>query len=118
MALANIQDIETALNGIHPIGKNPADIKNSIIFNIIVEEDRFIHADTHPRGFAESTKNNFKWHPLQQGTRSKQNNIIHKEEVGKSQGRRDFDTSDESIHPSIINQKIEPFNYKNEKQGG
>ena len=77
-----------------------------------------MHADTHPRGFAESTKNNFKCHPLQQGTSSKQNNIIHKEEVGKSQGRRDFNTSNESILPSIINQETEPFNNKNEKQGG
>ena len=49
---------------------------------------------------------------------SKQNNIIHKEEVCKGKSRRDLYTSDETILPSISNQETETFNYKNEEQGG
>ena len=59
-------------------------------------------------------ENNIKSQPFPQSTSTKKDDIIHEEEMGKSQCQGYFYTSDMTIPPSIIDQKTEPFNHQNE----
>jgi len=107
-----ITKVLTCRKGVHLVGHDTGYVMKDSSFDIVEEEDRLVHTNAHPKCFAKRAENYIKCHPFEQGTSSKENNIIHEKEVGQGKRWRYFDSSDKSIHPSIINQKTEPFNYK------